>query len=201
MCTCSGRMGCGCVGCIGVRVLAVVGSLQWLGGLPCLALDDDCSTPLSPPPFPACQFTALASQLSMSSIFETCMHAPCTNPFLGSPGSTTDSFLVGIQPYSMANGNAWRCLTNCLQCFCPSLEMALQISTCPDCEGAGERATPCNTCGGDGRVRRTKKINLNVPPGVDNGSRLRVRGEGSAGRKGGQSCLPAHTAVALFCCC
>lgn len=63
----------------------------------------------------------------------------------------------------------------------------MQISTCPDCEGAGERATPCNTCGGDGRVRRTKKINLNVPPGVDNGSRLRVRGEGSSGRKGGTS--------------
>lgn len=60
-----------------------------------------------------------------------------------------------------------------------------QISTCPDCEGSGERATPCNTCGGDGRVRRTKKISLNVPPGVDNGSRLRVRGEGSSGRKGG----------------
>lgn len=60
-----------------------------------------------------------------------------------------------------------------------------QISTCPECEGSGERATPCNTCGGDGRVRRTKKISLNVPPGVDNGSRLRVRGEGSSGRKGG----------------
>ncbi|DBA91402.1 TPA: hypothetical protein ACH3X2_003934 [Trebouxia sp. C0005] len=60
-----------------------------------------------------------------------------------------------------------------------------QIATCADCEGTGERATPCNTCGGDGRVRRTKKISLNVPPGVDNGSRLRVRGEGSSGRKGG----------------
>ncbi|KAL0053461.1 hypothetical protein WJX82_005982 [Trebouxia sp. C0006] len=60
-----------------------------------------------------------------------------------------------------------------------------QIATCAECEGTGERATPCNTCGGDGRVRRTKKISLNVPPGVDNGSRLRVRGEGSSGRKGG----------------
>ena len=78
----------------------------------------------------------------------------------------------------------------------------MQISTCPDCEGSGEKATPCNTCGGDGRVRRTKKINLNVPPGVDNDSRLRVRGEGSSGRKGDASALPPlpprfHPSLAL----
>jgi len=49
----------------------------------------------------------------------------------------------------------------------------------------GETSTPCATCSGDGRVRGTKKISLRVPPGVDEGSRLRVRGEGDAGRKGG----------------
>ncbi|CAL8468943.1 g8484 [Coccomyxa elongata] len=61
-----------------------------------------------------------------------------------------------------------------------------QVMTCPDCEGAGERSTPCNTCGGDGRVRKSKRIALRVPPGVDAGSRLRVRGEGNVGRRGGE---------------
>lgn len=60
-----------------------------------------------------------------------------------------------------------------------------QVSTCPVCGGTGESSTPCNTCGGDGRVRRTKKISLKVPAGVDSGSRLRVRSEGNAGRRGG----------------
>ena len=53
--------------------------------------------------------------------------------------------------------------------------------------GSGQTFTPCETCGGDGRVRRSKRISLRVPAGVDSGSRLRVRGEGNAGRKGGPS--------------
>ena len=61
-----------------------------------------------------------------------------------------------------------------------------QVLTCPACEGAGETSTPCSSCAGDGRVRRSKRISLRVPPGVDGGSRLRVRGEGSAGRRGGE---------------
>jgi len=60
-----------------------------------------------------------------------------------------------------------------------------QVMACPACEGAGETAAPCPACGGDGRVRKSKRISLRVPPGVDGGSRLRVRGEGSAGRRGG----------------
>lgn len=46
-------------------------------------------------------------------------------------------------------------------------------------------STPCSTCSGDGRVRRKKRISLKVPAGVDSGSRLRVRSEGSTGRRGG----------------
>ena len=60
-----------------------------------------------------------------------------------------------------------------------------QVSTCPACNGAGETSTPCDTCKGDGRVKGSKRISLRVPPGVDEGSRLRVRGEGDSGRKGG----------------
>ncbi|KAF7839933.1 chaperone protein dnaJ A6, chloroplastic-like [Senna tora] len=60
-----------------------------------------------------------------------------------------------------------------------------QATTCSSCNGAGEISTPCNTCSGDGRVRKTKRISLKVPPGVDSGSRLRVRNEGNSGRRGG----------------
>lgn len=62
-----------------------------------------------------------------------------------------------------------------------------QVSTCSACGGTGETSTPCNTCSGDGRVRKSKRISLKVPAGVDSGSRLRVRGEGNAGRRGGSS--------------
>lgn len=65
------------------------------------------------------------------------------------------------------------------------LGMFQQMSTCPACGGQGQISTPCGTCGGDGRVRGSKRISLRVPPGVDEGSRLRVRGEGDAGQRGG----------------
>ncbi|CAM6127212.1 unnamed protein product [Calypogeia fissa] len=60
-----------------------------------------------------------------------------------------------------------------------------QVATCPACGGSGEISTPCTSCNGDGRVRRSKRISIKVPAGVDSGSRLRVRSEGNAGRRGG----------------
>ena len=51
--------------------------------------------------------------------------------------------------------------------------------------GAGETRTPCSACGGDGRMRKTKRISLTIPGGVEDGTRLRVGSEGNAGRKGG----------------
>ncbi|XP_052204473.1 chaperone protein dnaJ A7A, chloroplastic-like [Diospyros lotus] len=60
-----------------------------------------------------------------------------------------------------------------------------QVMTCSACGGTGESTTPCDTCRGDGRVSKPKRISLKVPAGVDAGSRLRVRGEGNAGRRGG----------------
>jgi molecular chaperone DnaJ len=60
--------------------------------------------------------------------------------------------------------------------------------TCTQCGGEGSViADPCETCGGGGRVRVTQHLNLKVPPGVDNGSRLKLRGEGEAGLAGGPS--------------
>lgn len=58
--------------------------------------------------------------------------------------------------------------------------------TCPDCRGSGIRIkNPCRDCGGEGRVTKTSKVNVKVPPGVDNGSRLRSQGNGEAGCMGG----------------
>ena len=58
--------------------------------------------------------------------------------------------------------------------------------TCPQCGGAGKVIKdPCASCGGAGRVREEKKISVKIPPGVDDGSRLRVGGEGEAGFNNG----------------
>jgi molecular chaperone DnaJ len=58
--------------------------------------------------------------------------------------------------------------------------------TCPRCRGSGSIVkNPCDTCLGQGRVRRTKKLSVKVPAGVDTGDRIRLSGEGEAGRNGG----------------
>ncbi len=64
-----------------------------------------------------------------------------------------------------------------------------QVSTpCPRCSGSGQVITePCQNCNGEGLVRKGKKVNLHIPAGVDNGSRMRLSGEGEGGRRGGPS--------------
>jgi len=58
--------------------------------------------------------------------------------------------------------------------------------TCPRCRGAGTIVkNPCDTCLGQGRIRRTRKLSVKVPAGVDTGDRIRLSGEGEAGRNGG----------------
>src|ERR1700736_2594886 len=58
--------------------------------------------------------------------------------------------------------------------------------TCPRCRGNGTIIkNPCDTCLGQGRVRRTRKLSVKVPAGVDTGDRIRLAGEGEAGRNGG----------------
>jgi molecular chaperone DnaJ len=60
--------------------------------------------------------------------------------------------------------------------------------TCPACKGAGTTiADPCLDCHGRGRVRKTRKLAVKVPAGVDDGDRIRLSGEGEAGRNGGPS--------------
>jgi molecular chaperone DnaJ len=58
--------------------------------------------------------------------------------------------------------------------------------TCPRCRGAGTIVrNPCDVCLGQGRVRKTKTLQVKVPAGVDTGDRIRLGGEGEAGRNGG----------------
>lgn len=58
--------------------------------------------------------------------------------------------------------------------------------TCPRCHGSGKIITdPCNSCHGEGRVEKQKTLSVKVPPGVDNGDRIRLSGEGEAGENGG----------------
>lgn len=61
-----------------------------------------------------------------------------------------------------------------------------QVTTCPDCHGAGMKIDqPCQDCKGYGRVEKEKVVKLKIPAGVDNGSKMRISGEGDAGKNGG----------------
>jgi molecular chaperone DnaJ len=81
---------------------------------------------------------------------------------------------------------------------CPTCRGAGQIrrtmgpvafaQTCPACNGAGSKIEKaCTACRGEGRVAKTTKLNVRIPPGVDTGSRLRSVGNGEAGSAGGQA--------------
>ncbi len=81
---------------------------------------------------------------------------------------------------------------------CPTCRGAGQIrrsggiitftQTCPTCAGAGTKVEkPCTACQGEGRVPKSTKLTVKIPPGVDTGSRLRSSGNGEAGVAGGQA--------------
>ncbi|CAN5166997.1 molecular chaperone DnaJ [soil metagenome] len=60
--------------------------------------------------------------------------------------------------------------------------------TCPSCHGAGKVIeSPCGTCRGEGRVDKKKTLSVNIPAGVDEGTRIRLTGEGEAGPRGAPS--------------
>jgi molecular chaperone DnaJ len=60
--------------------------------------------------------------------------------------------------------------------------------TCPTCAGQGTKVEkPCTACRGEGRVAKSTKLNVRIPPGVDTGSRLRSSGNGEAGMAGGSA--------------
>lgn len=79
---------------------------------------------------------------------------------------------------------------------CPSCKGTGQVTrsqgfftistTCSQCRGEGSIVPhPCKECRGYGKVKKIKKIQVKIPPGVDTGSKLRIRGEGEEGERGG----------------
>lgn len=58
--------------------------------------------------------------------------------------------------------------------------------TCPGCQGRGQMIeTPCASCAGQGRVQKERALSVNIPAGVEDGTRIRLAGEGEAGVQGG----------------
>lgn len=64
----------------------------------------------------------------------------------------------------------------------------VNVATCPRCQGEGRMIPhPCNKCRGSGREKSTRRISVKIPAGVDEGSQIRIMGEGEAGMRGGES--------------
>ena len=60
--------------------------------------------------------------------------------------------------------------------------------TCPTCSGAGQIVkNPCKSCGGAGRLEKERSLSVNIPAGVETGTRIRLASEGEAGMRGGPS--------------
>ncbi len=60
--------------------------------------------------------------------------------------------------------------------------------TCPTCQGRGQVISdPCSACGGQGRVTKERTLSVNIPSGVEDGTRIRLANEGEAGLRGGPS--------------
>ena len=61
-------------------------------------------------------------------------------------------------------------------------------AACDECGGTGKKITnPCKTCRGNGSVRKSKQLEVNIPAGIDNGQRIVLHNQGDAGRNGGPS--------------
>ncbi len=75
------------------------------------------------------------------------------------------------------------------------LGQMVNITSCPSCEGRGEVVvTPCRECKGRGQVRRMRRLVVNIPAGVDQGTQIRISDEGEPGLRGGP---PGHLFIII----
>lgn len=100
---------------------------------------------------------------------------------------------VGCKPCSGSGANKGSKPTTCSSCQGHGQVRMQQgffavSQTCPTCRGSGQMISdPCRSCQGQGRVRDEKKLNVKIPPGVDEGDRVRLTGEGEAAPLGGRA--------------
>ena len=98
---------------------------------------------------------------------------------------------VGCEPCAGTGAKPGTQPTSCATCGGAGKVRASQgfftiERTCPTCQGRGESIKdPCTTCGGSGRVTKERTLSVNIPAGVEDGTRIRLAGEGEAGLRGG----------------
>ena len=98
---------------------------------------------------------------------------------------------VSCEPCGGSGAKAGTSARSCTQCGGRGQVRANQgffvvERTCPTCRGAGEViADPCEQCRGEGRLEKQKSLNVRIPAGVDEGTRIRLSGEGEACVRGG----------------
>ena len=94
-----------------------------------------------------------------------------------------------VCPTCNGNGSAGGQTITCPQCSgtgsVSQMAGAMRFNlTCPKCGGSGKLKNACPTCNGEGRIAHTETVDVRIPPGARNGSRLRVPGKGNAGTMG-----------------
>ncbi len=91
----------------------------------------------------------------------------------------------GTQPITCKTCNGSGEVRQMQQTFLGSM---VQVATCPTCGGRGKMIeNPCRNCRGSGLERKTRKLKVKIPAGVDNGNQIRMVGEGDPGANGGQN--------------
>ena len=79
-------------------------------------------------------------------------------------------------------------IINCTECGGTGAEKGTSPKTCPTCNGTGQIVEkPCHVCSGQGRVRKSKTLEVTVPAGINDDQVLNVSGQGNAGQNGGPS--------------
>lgn len=111
--------------------------------------------------------------------------------FTGKEATLTVDVAVGCEPCGGTGAKPGSSAKTCGTCAGHGKVRAQQgffviERPCPTCHGAGQViAEPCTSCRGEGRIDREKVLSVNIPAGVDDGTRIRLSGEGEAGSRGG----------------